>query len=233
MVKEPDDPQGVTLVVSPHLDDAVFSCGEWMATHPGAQVVTVFAGAPLDTTVTTEWDAACGFVNARQALQLRRLEDRQALDVLGAKPTWLEHADDQYGQARDAGQITATLVPLLQGIGPVRLLLPMGLYHRDHLLAHEATLHALAAWGRSVEVWAYEDVPYRRRAGLLQNRLCELRQAGIVATPVPDCEAPPGALKDRAVAAYVSQWRALGGEAREDTRRPEHFWSLELPAMAR
>jgi len=227
------DSQGVTLVVSPHLDDAVFSCGEWLATHPGAQVATVFAGVPVDSRMTTEWDTACGFVNARQALQLRRLEDRQALDALGARPHWLEHADDQYAEPRDAGHIAATLAPLLDGIVPARLLLPLGLYHRDHLLAHEATLQALAAWGRAIEVWAYEDVPYRRRPGLLQNRLCELRQAGLVATPVPGCDTPPGALKDRAVAAYVSQWRALGDEAREDTRRPERFWSLELSAMAR
>jgi LmbE family N-acetylglucosaminyl deacetylase len=232
-MNESTDLAGLALIVSAHLDDAVFSCGEWMAARPGAQVVTVFAGSPADTTVTTQWDAACGFVNARQALQMRRLEDRQALDVLGARPHWLEHADDQYGQARDAQQIAATLVPVLESVAPARVLLPLGLFHRDHLLAHEATLQALAAWARPVQVWAYEDVPYRRRGGLLQNRLCELRQAGVVATPLPDLDPPPGALKDRAVSAYVSQWRALGDEARRDTRRPERFWSIERPSMER
>jgi LmbE family N-acetylglucosaminyl deacetylase len=193
-------------------------------------VATVFAGSPADTNVRTEWDAACGFVNARQALQMRRLEDRQGLDALAARPHWLPHADDQYGEPRNVDQIAATLVPLLDSIVPARLLVPLGLYHRDHLLAHDAALHALATWGRPVLLWAYEDVPYRRQAGLLQNRLCELRQAGIVATPVPDCDAPPGPMKDRAVATYASQWRALGDDARADTRRPERFWSLELPS---
>lgn len=35
------------LVVSPHLDDAVLSCGCWLASRPGAAVVTVFAGRPV------------------------------------------------------------------------------------------------------------------------------------------------------------------------------------------
>ena len=230
---ETSDTAGATLIVSPHFDDAVFSCGEWMSRHAGTQVVTVFAGLPADFTVSTEWDAACGFVNARQALQMRRLEDRQALDTLGARSHWLEHADDQYGEARHAEQVAATLLPLLDSIVPARLLIPLGLYHRDHLLAHESSLQALATWARPVQLWAYEDVPYRRQSGLLQNRLCELRQAGIAATPVPGSDKPAGAVKDRAVAAYVSQWRALGEEARADTRRPERFWSLEVPALRR
>jgi LmbE family N-acetylglucosaminyl deacetylase len=32
------------LVVSPHCDDAVLSCGSLLETHPGSAVVTVFAG---------------------------------------------------------------------------------------------------------------------------------------------------------------------------------------------
>ena len=32
------------VIVSPHLDDAVLGCGNFMAAHPGAVVVTVFAG---------------------------------------------------------------------------------------------------------------------------------------------------------------------------------------------
>jgi LmbE family N-acetylglucosaminyl deacetylase len=203
-----------------------------MATHAGAHVVTLFAGTPMDTSLSTEWDRACGFVDARQAVTMRRLEDQQALDVLGATPHWLEHCDDQYGEPLTAVQIAATLVPLLLSIEPTRLLMPLGLYHRDHVLAHDAIRQALADAGTAPQIWAYEDVPYRRRPGLLQIRLCELRQAGVVATPSPHVDSPPGPLKDRAVASYVSQWRALGDEAREDTRRPERLWSIETPPAA-
>jgi len=34
------------LVISPHLDDAVFSCRQLLAQAPGSVVVTVFAGIP-------------------------------------------------------------------------------------------------------------------------------------------------------------------------------------------
>jgi LmbE family N-acetylglucosaminyl deacetylase len=34
------------VVFSPHCDDAVFACGQLLETHPGALVVTMFAGRP-------------------------------------------------------------------------------------------------------------------------------------------------------------------------------------------
>ena len=37
------------VVLSPHLDDAVLGCGRLMAAHPGATVVTVYAGARSPT----------------------------------------------------------------------------------------------------------------------------------------------------------------------------------------
>jgi len=37
---------GDVLVVSPHCDDAVFSCGDFLVAHPRASVVTIFAGRP-------------------------------------------------------------------------------------------------------------------------------------------------------------------------------------------
>lgn len=37
---------GKTLIISPHLDDAVFSYGELLVAKSGSVVVTVFAGEP-------------------------------------------------------------------------------------------------------------------------------------------------------------------------------------------
>ena len=36
------DGAGTLAVISPHLDDGVFACGEMLAAHPGSVVVTVF-----------------------------------------------------------------------------------------------------------------------------------------------------------------------------------------------
>ena len=56
---------GKVLVLSPHLDDAVFGCGELIARCPGAIVLTLLAGAPEGFNVLTEWDAASGFTSAQ------------------------------------------------------------------------------------------------------------------------------------------------------------------------
>lgn len=63
---------GTILIVSPHLDDAVFSCGELMAQHAGAIVVTVFSAAPPAFNHLTAWDATCGFQTTAQAVASRR-----------------------------------------------------------------------------------------------------------------------------------------------------------------
>jgi LmbE family N-acetylglucosaminyl deacetylase len=214
-----------TLVVSPHLDDAVLGCGQWLADHPGALVVTVFAGLPREPMVSTDWDLRCGFASAVQALATRREEDRLALAMLRAAPMWLDHVDSQYGQADDEAAIVADITQALAIALPPLVLLPLGLFHSDHLLAHRA---ALAALGKqpAASVWAYEDALYRRRPGLLQMRLCELQQAGLTATPVVASDKPTGPLKRTAVEAYASQARAFGEGGLDDAARPERFWAL-------
>jgi len=50
------------VVVSPHLDDAVLGCARFMAVHPGATVVTVFAGnPPAYPQPMRTWDVQSGF----------------------------------------------------------------------------------------------------------------------------------------------------------------------------
>ncbi|KAB0640285.1 PIG-L family deacetylase, partial [Burkholderia territorii] len=84
------------LVVSPHLDDAVFSCGQLLAQSPGSVVVTVFAGIPAHGTAAPPWDRRAGFRTADEAMRTRRDEDRRALGTLGAHAVWLDFLDDQY-----------------------------------------------------------------------------------------------------------------------------------------
>ncbi len=67
-------------VVSPHLDDAVLGCATLMAAHPGATVVTVFAGRPDEYPVPTQhWDALCGFGEGDEVHVARRAEDAARL----------------------------------------------------------------------------------------------------------------------------------------------------------
>jgi len=215
------------LVISPHLDDAVLSCGQWMAGRPGCTVVTIFAGTPRDPGRLTDWDRRSGFRDAGEAMAARRAEDREALARLRAEPVWLDFLDAQYERTPEAEEVESALAASIARRGPSFVLYPLGLFHSDHRLAHAASRAALRAHPR-VAALAYEDVPYRGRPGLLQQRLAELAEGGVRATPAPaDAEAGSPALKAHALQAYTSQWRAFGDAGLADAAQPERFWILE------
>jgi LmbE family N-acetylglucosaminyl deacetylase len=221
------------LVISPHLDDAVLSCGCPLADHPGSIVVTVFAGAPRDPDQRTDWDARCGFASAGQAVAVRRQEDRAALAQLRATPVWLDFCDSQYGETPAVEAVGDALERLIGELRPVQVLFPLGLYHSDHLLVHAASRPALRAL-RHADALAYEDVPYRGLPGLLQRRLAELEAVHVRATPAR-VDTGPGspARKAQALRAYASQWRAFGEQGLDDAAQPERCWRLDEEAAAR
>ena len=223
------------LLVSPHLDDAVFACGQWLQAHPGTRVATVFAGLPRDGGRRTDWDAKCGFDNAQQAVLARREEDRAAIALLGCEPRWLDFTDSQYGDTPAVEAVARALSAELDWLGADDLFVfPMGLFHSDHRLVHEA---CLAAWRRQPRpALMYEDALYRGIPGLLQQRLADLLNAGLVLTPAktrpPDAReaSAAAAAKTRAVRCYASQLRAFGPGGWDDTARPERRWRFETRA---
>lgn len=216
------------LVISPHLDDAVLSCGNLLASRPGSTVLTVFAGAPHHAAEpVTPWDAACGFRNAHEAIGARRAEDRAALSLLGAQPLWLEFCDSQYGETPPVEELRDALKELLLGLGDEMVLYPMGLYHSDHLLVHDASRAALRSLP-GARFLVYEDALYRGMKGVLQQRLAAFAAHGCRATPARlACDAGTAALKARAVQAYASQLRAFGAGGYDDAAQPERFWTLD------
>lgn len=66
------------LVLSPHLDDAVFSAAELIRTC-APEVWTVFAGIPAKNVVTA-WDQHAGFSTGEEQMRARREEDLRAFD---------------------------------------------------------------------------------------------------------------------------------------------------------
>jgi LmbE family N-acetylglucosaminyl deacetylase len=142
------------LVVSPHLDDAVLSAGEFIAGRPGAVVVTMLAGAP-DPPVTRWWDAQCGFETSHDAMKSRRAEDENALAELNATPVHLDFLDEQYGPA-SVQDLTAALIEQVEYHRPEFVVGPLGVQNPDHERVRQAVLDAKL----SVPVWLYEDLPY-------------------------------------------------------------------------
>jgi LmbE family N-acetylglucosaminyl deacetylase len=227
---------GKVCVISPHLDDAVLGCGAFLAGRPGATVVTVCAGTPDPADRLTEWDAACGFASAREAVAMRRAEDRSALALLGARPQWLDYLDDQYGggpaPARWLADVAHELRCSLRAADTEVVLCPLGLFHRDHERVHAAARLVLA--GERHRAWyAYEDALYRSIPGLVQQRLAHLAAHDIVATPVRDAASlASGAAiraKRQAIRCYASQLRGLDTPGRPgylDALAPESYWLL-------
>jgi LmbE family N-acetylglucosaminyl deacetylase len=216
------------VVVSPHLDDGVFGCGELIASRPGAVVVTVFAGLPEADWSLPDWDALCGFASGRQAVAARRREDREALEILQASACWLNFLDSQYRRTPTLAEVTNKLARALRRRRPGTVAMPLGLFHDDHRLAHEASLSVLTTRGGS---WlAYAEPNYRVIPGLLEERLAELESKRIRAVPArPTLDRVAADFKRRAVHCYASQLRGLEARVRggyADVFAPERYWTL-------
>lgn len=219
-------PRGPLLVFSPHCDDAVFACGELLRERRGAVVATVFAAGPERYGAPTDWDRRAGFGAGEDVMAVRRAEDRRALARLGARPLWLGYRDRQYAAPPTVGELTRALGAVLAAVGAEVVAAPLGLFHSDHALVHEAVLAALRRAGRRTCV-LYADAFYRRIPGLLEERLAALEAAGyeLHDLAAPDRAASP--VKQRAIACYASQLLALASEGRPgtaDAYAPERRW---------
>lgn len=225
---------GRLAAVSPHLDDAALGCGALLALAKHASVITVFAGTPAESVPLTEWDAACGFSSGVRAMTARRQEDVKAMQLLDCAPVHLDFLDDQYGQAAGtAMHVTRSVARLLLLHHVDTVAIPLGLFHADHTLVHQACLDVRDELPE-LRWLAYEDALYRRHPGLLQQRLARLRQRGVAATPIEiDCVAGLPA-KTAAVRAYVSQFQALNLEqlGGGDPATAERYWILDETASA-
>jgi len=216
------------LVISPHCDDAVFSCGNLITAHPGTLVVTVFAGRPAATLPLTEWDQAAGFQSGDDVMGIRRTEDQNALTGLQAEPRWLDFCDSQYRCSPSVGEVSVALQEIIQRVRPQAIFLPLGLFHSDHQLTHEAACLLLKhdpayAW------FVYADALYRCIPGLLNEKLHVCTQAGLRLVSVEVNVSDDHERKRQAVGCYRSQLRALTTSGRpgyQDAFAPEKYWRV-------
>jgi len=212
------------VCVAPHLDDGVLSCGEVLCRHAGSLLVTVFAGVPSDGDRLTAWDSSSGFTSAREAVMVRRNEDRAATAAVGAASVHLAFRDAQYDEPHPTRDVAAMLGPLLD---TGRVLVPLGLFHEDHEQVHHACLRALRrrSTGRTALAF-YEDSPYRAIDGgrLVEERVRAL-DAGLHRVEIHGRRS--AVAKRSAVACYRSQLQALrsvNADAFADAQRPERYW---------
>lgn len=226
------------VIVSPHLDDAVLGCGNFMAAHPGASVVTVFAGNPPEYPANPmrKWDVQSGFTAGDDVMETRRHEDHAALGVLGATPIHLEFVEHTYnaGDRPVAPEILAdALAPALATLTPTLVLAPFGLANPDHDVTHRACMLARDRLDTHVAFWLYEDNGYKHIPGMLAWRVSSLFRRGDWPTPVCPPTHPSEQRKQAAIACYPTQLLALEDDwaigAKLAAPAPEQFWRLAPP----
>ena len=179
-----------TVVLSPHLDDAVLSCGGLISSRArrghDVLVVTVFAASPprFDLTeLASELQRRWG--HAEDPVAVRRSEDKEALALLGARSLHLPFLDCVYRQdpASDAvyypdeealfgdvhteeaewhRDLAHTCLSAIPDLDARQILAPLAIgHHVDHIIVRRM---ACALLEDSSRVSFYEDYPYAGNA---------------------------------------------------------------------
>ena len=225
------------VVLSPHPDDAVLSCGQFLSAHPGTTVVTVFCGFPAAyPDPPNRWAQLSGFGPGDDIVALRRDEDRRALAVLGASPVHLDgfaEADLQPEEpVATAAEVAGAIGPVIAELDPTLVLVPLGLANPEHVTVHDAAV--LVREEHTQRSWiAYQDVAYHHIPGLLAWRIARLFHSGLWPTPVAMPIDASDERKRAALAEYPSQVQALEADwslqRRLDAPTPEQYWRLAPP----
>lgn len=118
-----------TLVVAPHLDDALLSAFELTRSATGRTVLTVFDGEPQEPVVTS-WDLVCSLKDSAEAMRLRRAENDEAMRRSGCAHRSVGLVDLQYldgpRPAEDAEAIRAAVRAWLAEVGEGIVAAPAG-----------------------------------------------------------------------------------------------------------
>jgi hypothetical protein len=151
-----------TVILSPHLDDAVLSCWH-VLTQPGdVSVINVFAGVPPSSDGPAWWDRYTGATDSGERVRERVEEDRTALALAGRTAINLDLLDEQY---RAAEQPLAPLTARLERLLPpgARIYAPAAFAdHTDHALVCRAALQLRTA---GLAVSLYADLPHATAHG--------------------------------------------------------------------
>jgi len=219
------------VVLSPHLDDAILSCGGLIHRRSvaGDQVIvlTVFATDGGDSEPSEFARRILGYMRlGRNGMQVRREEDLAGCRMIGAEashwdlPEAIFRRDpatqeplykayrDLFGAVQPADEsLIATLADQL--LGEVRgdeILAPLAIgHHVDHQILRAAAQRAFG-----LRLGFYEDFPYLQKRGAIQAALGmdEGWQSEVIPLGRADRRA-----KVSAIGAYRSQIRGLFGTA--------------------
>jgi len=146
------------VILSPHFDDAVFSCWH-LINQPHSEVITLFGGIPPEKT-SSLWDKLCGESNSVRMMRVRTKENQAALDSTPASYLSLNYLDNQYRTGKlDIAEIANNILSLVSP--ETHFFAPLAgsklWRHPDHIIVREVGKFLL---GQGKKVSFYADVPY-------------------------------------------------------------------------
>jgi LmbE family N-acetylglucosaminyl deacetylase len=223
---------GHVAVLSPHLDDGVYSLGaaisERVRLGAAVSLITVFAGDPNSIQPASPWDRRFGFQLAGEAARARRKEDSRACALLGAVPVWLPF-DDQFGRPVEDDELWSSIQ---HAVAQAETVLVPGfpLDHEDHLRLARIML---SRWSGSGRIGLYVEQPYAAVRGQPPDLLPAL--ASLV-TDEPQWHAQNARVaarwqKVRAWRAYRSQYRHFGYRSLVNVLRYEARYGGEMTTL--
>ncbi len=210
------------LVFSVHADDAIFSCGEYIARtalEDDVWVVNLCAMWPPRDEEGGQWQTA---LNA---------EHWRACKWLGATACDGPFTDGKWGEHRNVASATIAIEQFLREFeddGPTTILVPLGIHHPDHLFFAPILWDVALRSGAHVAV--YEDLPYRvMYPEEVHGDLGRLSDCAAVFNYWPENSIANGGFvkqKLEACALYESQWSPPEGDAPRCCSAPERIWQL-------
>lgn len=143
------------LVLGAHLDDAVLGAGQFIAGRKeNVDILTVFSGVPMKAGLITPYDESCGFSTSKDAMVVRRQEDKEACAILNAHPIYTGRLDSQYKQTYS--DLANFLEKAVKAKKYELVLAPLGLRHPDHIILGDIVKNL----GLD-NCYLYEDLPHR------------------------------------------------------------------------
>ena len=174
------------IFISPHLDDAVVSCGEYIKKLKNHKedilVITVFTGAPsaeLLSAVAKQFHGAWGLGD--DAVLARKKEDEAAMKLLNVDYIYLDEHEclyriDRQGKSKynqiseihtndfskdmdTIERLNSRLVEIFDKLEVGKVFVPLGIgRHIDHIVSRKCIEDI--AENRPLEIFYYEEIPY-------------------------------------------------------------------------
>jgi LmbE family N-acetylglucosaminyl deacetylase len=147
--------EGVTLVIAPHMDDAVLGCGGTLAnlaSQANVHIVYATDGArsPVPDSLTAAQPSA-------ELCAIRTAEAKKALSIIGIPPSNIHFFNFPDGELkRHHSEFCQAILRLIKTVQPKHILIPFRYdCHSDHIAVNQLTTEVVNAQPVAIEIFEY------------------------------------------------------------------------------